>query len=369
MAIQPTIQEITQALETFAPIPLQEEYDNCGLIFGTKSQAVNAALLTLDCTEEVLEEAIEKQCNLIIAHHPPVFKGIKKLNGQTYTERLLVKAIQHNIALYAMHTNADNVLWGVNNCMADKLGLDTENRQVLLPKKNTLRKLLTFCPVSHTEKVKDALFAAGAGNIGKYAECSFTSSGTGTFKAGKTAQPFSGKIGERHHEPEERIETVFPFYLQQHILSALLQAHPYQEVAYDIYALQNDCPGLGSGLIGKLSEKMLVMDFLQHVKKVFGCKSIRYSTYKQAVQTVALCGGSGSFLLNEALKKGADAFVTADVKYHQFFDAEEKILFADIGHFESEQFTPEIFYKILKEKFPNFVVHLSTRNTNPINYL
>lgn len=362
-----TIKEIITAIENFAPLAYQEDYDNCGLITGQKDQLVTGALLTLDCTEDVIEEAIKNNCNLIIAHHPILFSGLKKINGSNYVERTIIKAIQNNIAIYAAHTNLDNVKQGVNKKLADKLGL--KNLQILAPKSNLLKKIVVFVPESHHQAVLEALFNAGAGNIGNYANCSFNLEGTGTFKGNSDTKPFIGKPNELSTEKEIRIETVFEFNKEANILSSLLKAHPYEEVAYDIYSIANKHQQIGSGMIGELETGMKEGDFLAHVKKslLSGCLKHTKKTEK-TIKKVAICGGSGRFLLKNAINSGADAFITSDFKYHEFFDAENKLLLIDAGHFETEQFTPEIFYEIIQNKFPTFAIRLSKTNTNPVNY-
>lgn len=362
-----TIQEIITEIENFAPLAYQEDYDNCGLITGQKDQTITGALLTLDCTEEIIEEAIKNNCNLIIAHHPILFAGLKKINGSNYVERTIIKAIQNNIAIYAAHTNLDNVKQGVNKKMADKLGL--KNLHILAPKSNLLKKLVTFVPESHHQAVLEAIFNAGAGNIGNYANCSFNLEGTGTFKGNSDTKPFIGKPNELSTEKEIRIETVFEFNKEANILSALLKAHPYEEVAYDIYSIANKHQQIGSGMIGELETGMNEDDFLGHVKKSLLSVCLKHTKKSgKTIKKVAICGGSGRFLLKNAINSGADAFITSDFKYHEFFDAENKLLLIDAGHFETEQFTPEIFYEIIQNKFPTFAIRLSKTNTNPVNY-
>ncbi|MDP3556108.1 MAG: Nif3-like dinuclear metal center hexameric protein [Bacteroidota bacterium] len=362
-----TVQEIITEIENFAPLSYQEDYDNCGLIIGQKTQTVSGALLTLDCTEEVIDETIKNNCNLIIAHHPILFRGLKKINGSNYVERTIIKAIQNNIAIYAAHTNLDNVKLGVNKKMADKLGL--KNLQILAPKNNVLKKLVTFVPETHHQVVLQALFNAGAGNIGNYSDCSFSIEGNGTFKGNSNTTPFIGKPNELSTEKEIRIETVFEFNNESKIISELLKAHPYEEVAYDIYSITNKHQQIGSGMVGELDKEMDEASFLAHVKKslISGCLKHTQKT-KKAIKKVAICGGSGSFLLKNAINSGADAFITSDFKYHEYFDAENKLLLIDAGHFETEQFTPEIFYEIIQNKFPTFAIRLSKTNTNPVNY-
>ncbi len=361
------IADIIQSIEQLAPLSFQENYDNAGLIIGNATEPCTGALLTLDVTEEVINEAIENNCNLIVAHHPLIFSSIKRITGKSYVERCIIKAIRHNISIYAAHTNADNVYGGVNLEIANRLGI--LNTKILLTKKNVLKKLVTFVPAPHLEQVQNALFEAGCGHIGNYDSCSFFTDGKGTFRGNEMANPFIGERGKLSIEPEIRLETIFEAHQEKQVIAALLKAHPYEEVAYDVYLLDNYHPKVGSGMIGELEAAMDVKTFLLKIKGVFGQPMIRYTAYDKPIQKVALCGGSGAFLLSTAIQQGADAFVTADFKYHQFFDAEGKIMIVDIGHYESEQFTPEIFYRIIKNKFPNFAVLLSKINTNPIKYI
>lgn len=362
------IRDIIQVLESFAPLPYQESYDNAGLLFGDPGMEVKGVLLTLDATEAVLDEALEKGCNLVIAHHPIVFGGLKKINGSNYVERVAIKAIKHDIAVYAAHTNLDNVRGGVSKMMADRMQL--QDTRVLAPKKELLRKLFTFVPVADAEIVRAALFAAGAGHIGKYGECSFYHEGTGTFKGAVDTDPYVGKPGERHLEKEVKIEVIFPAHLEGQIVRTMLQHHPYEEVAYDIVKLENEYAEVGSGLIGNLPEAMDEMAFLQLVKERFRTGCVRYTPLRgKPVRKVAVCGGAGSFLLKKAKSAGADAYISADFKYHEFFDAENQLVIADVGHFESEQFAVDLFYHILTESFRNFAPLKSTINTNPVNYL
>lgn len=362
-----TIGQIISELENVAPPAFQEDYDNSGLLTGNKNMEASGALLTLDCTEAVIDEAIREKCNLIIAHHPILFTGLKKLNGNTYVERTIIKAIKNDIAIYACHTNLDNVKHGVNNKIAEKLGL--ENLKILAPKTNLLKKLVTFVPVSHHQTILDTLFEAGAGNIGNYDQCSFNLEGTGTFRGNSSTTPFLGTPNELSREKEVRIETVFEVQNESRIISALLKTHPYEEVAYDLFALGNKHTEVGSGMTGELKTPMVEDDFLNHVKKVFRVPVVKHTQKMgKLIKKVAICGGSGRFLLKNAINSGSDAFITSDFKYHEFFDAENRILLIDTGHYESEQFTPEIFYSIIQKKFTKFAIHLSKINTNPISY-
>jgi dinuclear metal center YbgI/SA1388 family protein len=361
------IKDILNKLEKLAPFSLQEDYDNAGLVVGSDGKVSTGCLVCIDVTEAVIDEAVKKGCNLIISHHPVIFKGLKKLTGNSLTERVVVKAIREDIALISMHTNLDNVMEGVNRKICEKLGLT--GLSVLRKSEDTLRKLVTFCPPDHAGKVRDALFKAGAGNIGEYDQCSFNADGTGTFRAGDATNPFVGKIRELHFEPEVRIETIFPVYLKSGIVKALLAAHPYEEVAYDIYPIENSFERTGAGMIGRLAAPMPEPEFLAMLKQVFNVPLIRHSPLlDKPVENIAVCGGSGSFLIPDAIRQEADFFVTADMKYHQFFDADGKIVIADVGHYESEQFTSHIIADYLKKNFANFAVQISETPVNPVNY-
>ena len=361
------IKEITNFLEGYASLQYQEKYDNCGLIVGSENVEAKGALITLDCTEEVIDEAIAEDCNLIIAHHPIIFSGLKKLAGNNYVERTIIQAIKNDIAIYAIHTNLDNVGNGVSAKIAEKLGV--ENCKILSPKKDLLRQLAVYCPSSDAEKVRNKLFKVGAGDIGNYDECSFTSVGEGTFKANEGCNPHLGEIGERHQEKEERIEVIFPKHKEQAIITAIKDAHPYEEIAYQIYILDNVYENIGSGVVGKLSKSMASAAFLELLKSTMKTDCVRYSKLvKNKIETVAICGGSGSFLLSNAKSAKADILITADFKYHEFFDADDDIIIADIGHYESEQFTKDLIYDLLIKKFSKFAVQLSKVNTNPIKY-
>lgn len=361
------IEEILVELEKFAPLQYQEDYDNSGLLTGSRSLELTGVLLTLDCTEEVVDEAIAADCNLIIAHHPILFSGIRKLTGSNYVERTIIKAIKNNIAIYACHTNLDNVKLGVNNKICEKLGL--KNPAILSPKPGTLRKLVTFVPESHRQQVLDALFSNGAGHIGNYDQCSFYTGGNGTFRGNESSNPFLGKPAELSQEKEQRIETIFDAASERSVISALLKAHPYEEVAYDIYSVVNKHQGIGSGMVGEFEKELSEEAFLTLVKNTFNVPVIKHTHRTgKMIKRVAVCGGSGRFLLKNAIQSGVQAYITSDFKYHEYFDSENKLLLVDTGHFESEQFTPEIFYELIRKKFPTFAVRLSKINTNPINY-
>jgi len=361
------IRELTNYLEVLAPPSLQESYDNSGLLIGDLDEEIKGLMICLDSTEAVLDEAIQEGCNLIIAHHPVIFSGLKKITGKNYIERVVIKAIRNNIAIYAIHTNLDNIAEGVNRKIAGKLALS--NLEILSPKTDLLRKLVTFCPQESTSKVRQALFAAGAGHIGEYDQCSFSVSGNGTFRPGENSDPYVGKKGEMHTEKEDRIELIYASWQENAILRALKESHPYQEVAYDIYPLGNGHMKCGSGMIGELEKPLSELEFLAFLKKSMKTECIRHSgEIRRDIRRVALCGGSGSFLLNTAIKSGADAFVSADFKYHQFFDADGHLLIADIGHYESEQFTMELLKDYILKKNATFAVRLTRVITNSVHY-
>lgn len=360
--------DIINHLESIAPLNLQEDYDNSGLIVGDKNKEVNEALICLDCTEDVVDEAIKHKCELIIAHHPIVFDGLKKITGSNYIERTLLKAIKNDIAIYAIHTNLDNVISGVNGAIAKKIGLS--DLKILRPKSSVIKKLSVYCPLNAEQKIKEKLWDAGAGNIGNYSECSFKSEGTGTFKGNNSSTPTVGEKNIRHSEDELKIEMIFPSYLEGKIISAMLEAHPYEEVSYEIFTLENKNQNIGSGIYGLLPKPIDSTEFLKFVKRIMKTDCIRHTELcKDSIRKVAICGGSGSFLLDDAKKIGADIFISSDFKYHQFFDADKEIIIADIGHYESEQYTKELISDILKKKFTKFATRLSSVNTNPINYL
>jgi dinuclear metal center YbgI/SA1388 family protein len=364
------VQDIMEVLEHLAPLALQESYDNSGLLTGNPMQMVTGVLITLDVTEATVQQAIHEGCNLIISHHPLIFTGIKQLTGSNATERTLLLAIRHQIAMYAIHTNLDNVITGVNLGMAAQLHLQTIS--ILQPMSGRLRKLITYAPRQNAEEVRQALFAAGAGQIGNYDHCSFNSDGEGTFRPGKQAQPAIGEIGVDHVEPEVRIEVIFPDWITRQLITALQTAHPYEEVAFEVIQTDNKHQEIGAGMIGWLPNPMEEMDFLQLVKEKFSCGTIRHTALTgRKIHKVAICGGSGSFLIANALAAKADAFLTADIKYHQFFEADGRILLADIGHFESEQFTIQLLESLLKQKFANFAPSfpiIRGINTNPVKY-
>ena len=363
-----TVKEVTGYLESIAPRDYQEPYDNAGLITGNPTWNVQGIMVTLDCLEEVVEEAITSGCNLIIAHHPIVFKGLKKLTGSNYVERVIILAIKHDIAIYAIHTNLDNVHTGVNRKICERLGL--VDVRILAPRKDTLVKLVTFVPTAGTAKVLSALHEAGAGQIGHYKNCSFVVHGTGSFMPGEEAHPVVGTALKQEFVSENRIEVIFPSPIENAILSALRKAHPYDEIAYYLTPLTNENQDVGAGMVGHLKVPMEPLAFLRGLKLSMNVNIIRHTRLLDTpIKKVAVCGGSGSFLLNRAIQAEAQVFITADFKYHEFFDADSRIIVADIGHYESEVHTKELLVDVLIKKFPTFAINFSKTVTNPISYL
>lgn len=368
MSTSITIKDVTDYLETLAPRNLQESYDNAGLITGQPSSLLKGILVTLDCIEDTVQEAIDRGCNLIVAHHPIVFRGLKKLTGANYVERTVIKAIKNDIAIYAIHTNLDNVITGVNRKICEKIGLT--DVKILVPRKDTLAKLVTFVPLENKDQVLTALHEAGAGQIGDYKNCSFSVEGTGTFLPTEGTNPHIGSAGKQEYVQEVRVEVIFPIHLERKVLHALKRSHPYEEVAYYLSTLHNENQEVGSGMTGMLPSPMEPIEFLEGLKSRMNLKVIRHTQLTtQKVRKVAVCGGAGSFLLPAAISADAQVFITSDVKYHEFFDADGRIILADIGHYESEVFTKELLKEVLMKKFPTFAINFSDTVTNPISYL
>lgn len=362
------INEIIQFLESIAPPALQATYDNAGLIVGSRDWECTGALVCLDSIEAVIDEAIEKNCNLVVAHHPIVFGGLKKITGSNYVERVVIKAIKNDIAIFAIHTNLDSVLYqGVNTKIAEMIGL--QNLQILKAEKGNLKKLFTYAPAAYMPKIKSMLHDAGAGIIGLYADCSFTTTGIGTFTPLLGSNPTIGKVGEETKQEEQKIEMIFEAWKEAAVLKALRAAHGYEEVAYEIISLDNANQTTGSGMIGTLAEPLDAADFFTLLKKAFGLKSLKHTSInKNKVQKIAICGGAGSFLIKNAISAGADVYVTADLKYHEYFDAENRLVLVDIGHYESEQYTINLLADVLQQKFLNFAVLKTSIVTNPVQH-
>lgn len=362
------IKEIVSALEKFAPLPLQDGFDNAGLQIGLTEAEVTGALLCLDVTEAVIDEAVTLGYNLIVSHHPLIFKGYKSITGKDYVERCILKAIKNDIVIYSAHTNLDNAQGGVNYKIAEKIGL--KNVRILSEKEDSLLKLVTFVPTEYADKVRAALFDAGCGHIGNYDSCSYNLEGEGTFRALQGTNPFCGEIGELHSEKEVRIETILPAFKKKVALQALMAVHPYEEPAFDFYPVKNAWKQAGSGVVGELETPETELEFLKRIKKIFEVGCVKHNKLSgRLIEKVALCGGAGAFLLPQAIASGADVFLTGEIRYHDYFGHENDILMAEIGHYESEQYTKEIFYSIIRDLFPNVELQLSKVNTNPIKYL
>ena len=363
------VRDIADWLEAWAPRHLAESYDNVGLLVGSPKDKVQKVLVSLDCTEAVVEEAEREGCQLIVSHHPVIFGGLKRLNGGNDVERTVMRALRSGIALYAIHTNLDNVMTGVNRHLGELLGCTPESLRILKPMGAKLEKWTVFVPTAQLDAVRSAMAQSGAGHIGNYDECSFAVEGTGTFRAQEGAQPFVGEIGITHREPEARLEMVVPGEAVSAVRKAMLEAHPYEEVAYDRVAIENGRVDLGAGMVGELPKPMAWEAFADHVKSALGCQALKHTRpVKDKVQRIALCGGSGAFLMSDAARAGADVYVTSDVKYHEYFQAEGRFQLLDVGHYESEWQTSALIANKINEKFPNFAVRLSSTKTNPVTY-
>jgi len=361
------VNDVISTLEDWAPLAYAEDFDNVGLLVGDRQTEVSGILIALDTLEEVIDEAIAKNCNMVVSFHPIIFGGLKKLTGNSYVERVVIKAIQHNIAIYAMHTALDNHYKGVNNEISNRLKLT--NRSILVPQESTIKKLVTYIPKKDAEQVRDALFEAGAGSIGNYDHCSFNLEGLGSFNANEAANPTIGKKGETHFEEEIQLNITFSKHLESSVVQTLKKAHPYEEVAYEITSLENKNQQIGIGMLGELEEEVSEDKFIQELKKTFNCGVVRHSAFREKpIKKVAVLGGSGAFAIPNAMAKKADIYITADLKYHDFYKAEGKLVLADIGHYESEQYTKDLIHSYLTKKFPNFAIVLSQKNTNPIQY-
>lgn len=364
------VNDVLNILNEYAPFIYQEEYDNSGFQIGNRAHEVQKILLCLDLTMDVVEEAIQHGFDLIISHHPLFFKAIQQIDISSAEGEIIQKLLESKISVISVHTNYDNIQKGTNKALASKLGL--KDTKILRPKKDCLRKLVTFCPIDYSEKVRLALFQAGGGYIGNYDSCSFNSDGYGTFRAQEGSHPFVGEINQIHKESETRIEMIFPVHLTDVMIQSLLEVHPYEEVAYDIIPLENSYASIGEGVIGNLPKKLAVIEFLEFVKSTLGCKYVRYNQLpdNMMIERVAACGGSGSFLIQEAAKLNADAFISADFKYHDFLNPLTKhLLIIDAGHYETEIGGLNLLKEFLLQKFPNFAVQITCKGVNPVNYL
>ncbi|MFY7739442.1 MAG: Nif3-like dinuclear metal center hexameric protein [Flavobacterium sp.] len=362
------IKEILNILEEMAPLAYAEDFDNVGLLIGNQNDEATGVLVCHDALESVIDEAIAKKCNLVVCFHPILFSGLKKITGKNYVERAVLKAIKNDIAIYAVHTALDNHKNGVNKIFCNALGL--KNTKVLVPKQNFIQKLITYTIPENVEKVRNALFDAGAGKIGNYEDCSFNSQGIGTYMGNENSNPEIGERFEFVETQEIKIEVTFEKHLQSKILKALFSNHVYEEVAYEIYDLQNSHQNIGLGMIGELENPMSEIDFLEFVKDKMQCGGIRHSELLgKRVKKIAVLGGSGSFAIKNAIQANVDVFLTSDLKYHNFYEAENQIVLADIGHFESERYTKNYIVDFLKEKITKFAIVLSEENTNPVKYL
>ena len=362
------LKEVFSLLEEIAPLAYAEDFDNVGLLVGNQENDLTGVLVCHDALEQVIDEAINKKCNLVVCFHPILFSGLKKITGKNYVERSIIKAIKNDISIFAVHTALDNHQNGVNKIFCNALGL--VNTKTLIPKQNFIRKLTTFTIPENVEKVRNALFDAGAGKIGNYDDCSFTSQGIGSYMGNENSNPEIGERFEFVEAQEIKIEVTFEKHLESRILKALFSNHVYEEVAYEIYELKNSHQNIGLGMVGELENPMSENQFLNFVKTKMQCGSIRHSNLlERPISKVAVLGGSGSSAIKDAINAKADIFLTSDLKYHNFYESENQIVLADIGHFESERFTKDYIVDFLNKKITNFAIVLSEENTNPVKYL
>ncbi len=361
------VQDIISHIEELCPLAYAEDFDNVGLLVGSNTQEVTGVLISLDTLENVVDEAIATNCNMIVSFHPIIFSGLKKITGKTYVERVVLKAIKHDIAIYAMHTALDNSWNGVSDRICDELGLT--DKTILIPQKGTIKKLITFVPNKNAEALRNALFAVGAGSIGNYNQCSFNIEGLGSFQGNETSNPTVGEKGITHFEEEIQLGITFAKHLEGTIIRTLHENHPYEEVAYEMTTLDNTNQHIGMGMIGSFKKSLSEIDFMTLLKTKMNVPMVRHSDFTgKMIQKVAVLGGSGSFAIAHAKRAGVDAYVTADLKYHDFYQAEGQLILADIGHYESEQYTKNLLFEYLTKKIPNFAFILSAENTNPIKY-
>lgn len=362
------LKQIIPILEEMAPTAYAEDFDNVGLLVGDVNTEITGILVCHDALEAVIDEAVEKKCNLVVCFHPIIFSGMKKITGKNYVERAVIKAIKNDVAIYAVHTGLDNHKLGVNKILCDTLGLT--QTKILIPKENFIYKLTTFVPHNESSKVQKALFEAGAGAIGNYYDCSFKSTGIGSFTGNDNSNPVIGAQNVFTEVEETKLEVTFEKHLQGKVLKVLFGSHPYEEVAYEVTKLENRHQNIGLGMIGELPEAMEEREFLLYVKEKVQTGGIRHSAFlDKKIKKVAVLGGSGSFAINAAKAQSADVLVTADLKYHDFFQAENQILLADVGHFESERYVKKYIFEFLTKKIPTFAIILSDKNTNPVNYI
>lgn len=362
------IKEVTDYLSQVSPLSYAEHYDNVGLLVGDAQRELSGIVVSLDSTSDVIEEALDRGCNLVVSFHPIIFDGLKRLVGSSYVEKAVIKAIKHDISIFSMHTALDNVIYGNSGKIAQVL--DLKGIEVLINRPLTIRKLVTYVPLDYLQRVRDALFASGAGNIGLYSDCSFSLLGKGQFKPKQGSSPFIGNVGVLEEVEEVQLGVIFQDHMEGSVLKALMESHPYQEVSYELYSLLNSSQDVGMGAIGTLPCKMSQMEFLSYLKDKMQAKCVRFSSGSPSViEKVAVLGGSGAFAIDRAVLSGADAIVTSDVKYHDFFKGRDRILIADIGHYESEQYTKNLLFDLITKKFPNFAPVFLSKDTNPVNYL
>ena len=363
-----TIKDVTTFLEQKFPLYLQEDFDNCGVQCGDVRQEISGAMVCFEMSEQVIDEAIDKGCNLVISHHPLMLKrGICKIVPTDRVGAMICKALAHNMVLYSMHTNIDSGEGGGNDAFAEKLRL--RNVKVLEPHKGMYRKLVVFVPKENAETLKSALFAVGCGVQGNYDSCGYTLHGQGQFRPLEGANPHIGEENHLEHVDEERVEMIYPTGLQRAVVQAIYDNHPYEEPAFDLLPLENESRTIGLGRIGELPKELPVSDFLGYLKDNLGFIHCRYcGDETKMIRKVAVCGGGGSSFIDLAIASGADAYVSGDFKYHDFFKSYQKTLLVDIGHYEGEFFIKNIIFNLLNEKFSTFATLISKMESLEVKF-
>ncbi|HUN66397.1 MAG TPA: Nif3-like dinuclear metal center hexameric protein [Bacteroidota bacterium] len=365
------LRDIDRLLEEWAPKALAWEGDNVGIQIGNPSGKIRTILLALDLTDEVVREAVRRRADLVMTHHPLLFRPPRALRTDDRTGRLALALARNNIALHALHTNLDFAPGGVSHALAKELGLD--RIATLQPLTGQFQKIVVFVPLSHSDAVMEAMAGEGAGRIGNYDRCSFRTAGSGTFRPLSGARPYTGSAGVLEQVGEERIEMIVPRWKSGRVIEAMRRVHPYEEVAFDLFDLATEVTGYGAGAVGSLPRAMTLRGFLAHVRRRLGTPHLRYAGRpERPVRTVAVCGGSGGEYLPAALRAGADAFVTADLRYHTFQGCDGALALIDAGHYETEVVVLRHLRAYLKSRpeirTGGVKVFVTAQNTNSVHY-
>lgn len=369
------VKNIESTLSQLAPAMLKMDYDNVGLQVGDSSSKVKKILVSLNITSEVAEEAVKKKCDLIVSHHPLIFRPLKNIRAGEGNSDIIIKLVRNNISYIACHTNFDSVKQGVSFLLAEKIGL--KNPKVLVTSKEIRKssyienyKLTVYVPKTHLFLLKKALAEAGAATIGEYDFCYFEQEGTGSFRPGIKATPHIGEKEKLSEITEIKLETIVPVRTVSSVIKALLQTHPYEEPAYDLYKLENDFQNYGLGAIGDLEKEVSMNEFLKIVTNKLKIDNVRFSRPENSkrIKRVAVMGGSGGDMWRKALSQGADAYLTAECDHHTFLDAKGKLFIVEATHQATEQFAVQGLTNYIKSKYANLEVVTSQEDCDPILY-